>query len=108
MASKRKCSEPAEKEEVFIYHIESKKIECICGAIIRGEHSCQNDIQGEKVIKFTYCDAKNCPTCMEYLEQKAYDAQWYYDRDGYSRCSECGDKVEWGEKYCGCGESDDD
>ena len=71
--SKRKCSEPAEKEELeLIYHIEWDKVECICGAIIQGSHSCENDIQGKKVIKFIRCDAKNCTTCINYLKQQAY------------------------------------
>ena len=106
--SKRKCSEALEKEVLkLIYHTESNEVECICGKNIQGTHSCPNDIQEKKVIKFTRCDVENCTSCIKYLEQKAYDEQWYVDRDGYAYCSLCDAKMNYIGQKCGCEELDD-
>ena len=103
-----KFSEPEEKVILkLIYHIESNEVECICGKHIQGAHSCPNDIEEKKVIEFTRCDTENCTSCIKYLEQKAYDEQWYVDRDGYAYCSLCDAKMNYIGQKCGCEELDD-
>ena len=80
----------------FRYHKDSKTVSCICGKEISGEHTCYN-------IQVKECNDENCAICKYKKELQLFIDQWYEDRDGYSRCSTCGDKCDAElPKECSC------
>ena len=81
----------------FTYHKDSKTVSCVCGKEIYGEHTC-NDI-----LKVKECKDEDCTICEDKEAKRLFEDQWYEDRDGYSRCSTCGEKCyEDLPKQCNC------
>ena len=80
-------------------------IECQCKQIINGEHVCP---QEGKSLRITECafnpwkDNYECDVCCKDAEKKEYDDQWSDDEDGYTRCSHCREKCDYGEQCTWC------
>ena len=96
---------------IITYHKRHNIITCVCGQQIDGTHECvmkkpHTMIKVVECIYDMHCDGSipYCPVCDEAAKKKAFEEQWYIDRDGYSLCEECGHKSDWGEvpKMCGC------
>ena len=62
----------------------------------------------EKVkLVFILCDHDTCQVCVDWLDRqrklKIFEGQWFEDRDGYTRCDECGEKCNGDiPKDCAC------
>ena len=75
------------------YHVETEKIECTCGKIISGPHSCS-------MLSIIKC--YNCERCKHYIENKPFYDQWSFNEDKENVCSECHEKCEFGKLPKGC------
>ena len=82
----------------LIYHSETQQVECFCGQIIVGSHHCSSKYT---VISFEEC-TNNCSRCTRFAERENFESQWSKDMDGYTICSNCGMKCEFGEVPKGC------
>ena len=103
MAKRRKDVNGADDTVYMYYHEESKVIECHCGGMINGCHSCPEDMNGKK-LQVVYCDFATCDYCQMHAKRKAYDDQWTDDEDGYNVCSDCHLKCDYDllPKQCEC------
>ena len=74
----------------IIYHKEINMFNCFCG-FMGLSHHCKQKIKG--TIKIAYCPT-DCQICEKEADRKEYNSiGWTTDRDGYTVCGTCYDKL---------------
>jgi hypothetical protein len=88
---------------VLTFHQDYNIVTCVCGVVIQGEHSCNNEMTRIQVKVCHNLRSEECQICLKKEKEQKFEDQWRTDEDGYSCCSYCGYKC-YGElpKICPC------
>ena len=89
----------------FIYHIVCGNVQCVCGVDFQPPHTCNLMPFLRRVnlvcCKYVVDNDSSCILCVDKAKTIEYNKQWIYDYDGYSVCSTCYTKCDFG-VLCEC------